>query len=132
MTLLEIVIVVAIIGIIIAAGIGTFGGVFNNANDQAARMKINGMTTLLESYRTAAGTYPSESQGLKALVTEPTSAPKPKRWRQQMTSLPLDPWGSEYVYKYPGTKDPKTYEILSIGEDKQLGTSDDISSQDER
>ena len=130
MTLLEIVIVLGIIGLILAAGIGSFSGVFSGANDKAARIKINSMKTLLESYKLVGGVYPSESQGLQALVTKPTSAPTPRRWKQQMSTLPLDPWQSEFVYKYPGTKDPSTYEIISKGEDGQLGTEDDISSQD--
>jgi len=131
MTLLEIVIVVAIIGVILGAGMTYFGGAMGNANDQAAQLKINGMTSLLESYRSAAGSYPSESQGLEALVTKPTTAPVPRNWRQQMKSVPLDPWQNAYTYKFPGTKDPSTFEIISKGEDMQLGTDDDISSQDE-
>ena len=91
MTLLEIVIVLGIIGLILAAGIGSFSGVFSGANDKAARIKINSMKTLLESYKLVGGVYPSESQGLQALVTKPSSAPTPRRWKQQMSELPLDP-----------------------------------------
>ncbi len=130
MTLLEIIIVVSIIGIILGAGIKFFGGAVGNANDKAAQMKINGLSSLLESYRSAAGSYPSESQGLQALVTKPTTSPIPRNWRQQMPNIPLDPWQQDYIYKYPGTKNKSTYEIISMGEDMQLGTDDDISSQE--
>ena len=130
MTLLEIVIVVAIIAVILGAGIGFFGGALGGAQDKAAQAKINGVTALLESYRITAGNYPSQSQGLQALIQKPTSAPAPRNWRQKMKQMPLDPWNNELVYKYPGSKDPSIYEIISKGEDQTLGTEDDISSQD--
>jgi len=129
MTLLEIVIVVSIIAIILATAVTKFGGALGNAQDTAAEMKISSLTSLLESYRAAAGSYPSESQGLEALVTKPSTSPIPRRWRQQMQKVPLDPWNQPFIYKYPGTKDPKTYEIISVGEDQTLGIDDDISSQ---
>jgi len=131
MTLLEIVIVVAIIAVIMGASIGMIGGLRENANDNATRMKINGMRSLLESYRSAAGSYPTEAQGLQALVTKPTTSPVPRRWRQQMASIPVDPWNQEYIYKYPGSIDKTSYEIISKGSDQELGTDDDISSQDD-
>ena len=84
----------------------------------------------IETYRMVAGTYPSEQQGLDALVEKPSSAPEPRRWKQQFKTLPKDPWGQEYEYKNPGTKDPSTFEVLSKGEDMELGTDDDLSSQE--
>ena len=131
MTLLEIVIVVAIIAVIMGASIGMIGGLRGNAEDNATRMKINGMRSLLESYRSAAGSYPTETQGLQALVTKPTTSPVPRRWRQQMSSVPVDPWNQEYIYRYPGSKDRTSYEIISKGSDQELDTDDDISSQDD-
>lgn len=131
MTLLEIVIVLGIIGLIMAAGIGTFGGVLSGAKTRSAEMKMQGLTTTLESYKLLAGSYPSTSQGLDALVNKPSSSPQPKRWSQQIQSVPLDPWDNAYVYKYPGSKMKHTPEIISAGEDGQIGTDDDISTQDE-
>ena len=130
-TLLEIVIVVAIIGVLLGAGLKVFDGIRGNADLTATKIKMNGVSTKLESYRSVAGTYPSQSQGLQALVTKPTSAPKPRNWRQQATSIPVDAWQQELVYKFPGSKNPRTFELISAGEDMKLGTDDDISSQDE-
>lgn len=130
MTLLEIVIVLGIIALIMAASIGALGGVKAGAKDVTARMKISGIATTLETYKLLAGSYPTESQGLEALVNKPTSSPAPRKWKQQMQSLPTDPWQNEFVYKYPGSRDRSTYEIISKGEDGALGSDDDISSQD--
>lgn len=131
MTLLEIVIVLGIIALIMAAGVASFGGIMGSANDQAAKMKAQSIRTALEAYKLAGGMYPTQSQGLKALVAKPSSAPVPKRWKQQMSSVPLDPWQNEYAYKFPGSKDRSTPEIISKGEDGQLGTDDDVSSQED-
>jgi type II secretion system protein G len=50
----------------------------------------------LESYRVASGAYPTEEQGLAALVEKPESLPIPKRWVQLMKNVPFDPWGHPY------------------------------------
>ena len=131
MTLLEIVIVLGIIGLILGAAISNFGGFWGNAETKTAEIKIQGIRSMLESYRLSAGMYPTESQGLQALVTKPTSAPEPKRWNQLTPSLPLDPWQNEFIYKRPATKGNAAYEIISKGNDGILGTDDDVSSSQE-
>lgn len=129
-SLLEMVIVLGIIALILGAAITFSGGITGAARDKAAEAKLREFAAKLEAYRMVAGMYPSEMQGLQALVEKPNSAPEPKRWKQQFRKIPLDPWGAEYVYKYPGTKDQRTFEIISKGEDGELNTDDDISSQD--
>lgn len=86
-------------------------------------------TAKLDVFRMLSGFYPSEAQGLDALVAKPTAAPQPRRWKQQIRALPKDPWGQDYVYRYPGKIDPSHCEVLSMGPDLKLGTDDDISSQ---
>jgi general secretion pathway protein G len=81
-------------------------------------------------YRTANGFYPSTSQGLKALVERPSANPVPRRWSQIMKKMPLDPWDSEYIYRFPGKKNATEPEIISKGPDGLENTQDDLSSQD--
>ena len=128
-SLLEMVIVLGIIALILGAAIGFSGGITEAARDQAAEAKLREFSAKLETYRMVAGTYPSEMQGLQALIEKPTSAPEPKRWKRMFKTLPKDPWGQEYMYYYPGKKDASTYEVLSKGADQEAGTDDDISSQ---
>lgn len=128
-TLLEMVIVLGIIALILGAAIQFSSGIGGTARDQAARAKIQEFMTKLEAYRVDAGRYPTEQQGLKALVERPTTAPEPKRWRKHFSKLPPDPWGNEFIYRNPGRIDPSTFEILSKGEDGEQDTDDDISSQ---
>ena len=126
---MEMVIVLGIIALILGAAIGFSGGITEAARDQAAEAKLREFSAKLETYRMVAGVYPSQTQGLQALVEKPTSAPEPRRWKQQFKVLPRDPWGQEYLYFYPGKRDATTYEILSKGSDMEEGTEDDISNQ---
>jgi general secretion pathway protein G len=129
-SLLEMVIVLGIIALILGAAIQFSGGIMDMGRDTAASAKMNEFTAKLEAYRVVAGMYPSQNQGLQALVEKPTSAPEPRRWRQQFKELPKDPWNEEFIYYYPGKQDSSTYEIVSKGSDMEEGTDDDISSQD--
>ncbi len=70
------------------------------------------------------GRYPTESEGLKALVTAPAGDP---RWRgpYMKDNIPSDPWGTPYAYHYPSTRG-KDFDIVSLGRDRAVGgTGDD-------
>jgi general secretion pathway protein G len=129
-TLLEMVIVLGIIALILGAAITFSSGISETARDTAAEAKIKEIMSKMEAYRVGAGRYPTEQQGLQALIERPTTAPEPKRWKRQFQELPADPWGNDYMYRNPGRKDSSTFEIVSKGKDGELDTDDDISSQD--
>ncbi len=62
----------------------------------------------LDDYRAAHGQYPAELSGLSTL------------------KLPVkDPWGSDYVYRYPGIRHKSTFDLFSAGPDRMLDTTDD-------
>ena len=86
----------------------------------------------LQAYKTNAGNYPSAQQGFIAMVDAPTTDPLPRRWVQFFDAVPKDPWGNEYIYKYPGSKNSSRPELISLGKDGLEGTEDDMSSQDPR
>jgi general secretion pathway protein G len=58
----------------------------------------------LDMYRLDTGSYPTQAQGLEALVRQPTVAPVPRNYNASgyLRRLPMDPWGKEYQYRYPG------------------------------
>lgn len=122
--------VMAIIAILVGGVIGLTRNFSGGARIQKAESEMQSLAAHLLQYKNLAGRYPTSEQGLNALVSKPSSAPKPRRWNQSLKSVPLDPWGNPYIYKIPGTKDSSTYEIISLGTDGQLGGDDDISSQD--
>ena len=131
-TLLEMVIVLGIIAMIMGGAIF----VMKNISDSGAITVVDGdfasIDNALQAYRNNAGNFPSGQQGLMALVEKPSSSPRPRRWIQIMDQLPKDPWGNEYVYKYPGSKNRSRRELICYGKDGLEGTEDDMSSQDPR
>ncbi len=130
-TLLEMVIVLGIIALIMGGVMVTLKKIGAVGNITRVEGDFSGIESALMGYKTMAGNFPSKQQGLKALVEKPAGAPRPRRWRQLQTKLQLDPWGNEYLYKFPGSKDSSRPEIISLGDDGIEGTPDDLSSQDE-
>lgn len=128
-SLMEIMIVMGILAILVGAVAFKASGILGNAKGQRAEQDFKTMQTALEGYNGMAGNYPTDAQGLEALVKEPTSEPKPRRFSAQLSELPTDPWGKPYEYKRRGSVDETSPEITSAGEDGQFGTADDLSSQ---
>ena len=81
--------------------------------------------TGLKLYKLDNFVFPSSEQGVEALVTEPDSQPKPKKWRNYMPELPLDPWGNPYLYVSPGEAHP--YDIYTLGADGVRGGVDEAA-----
>jgi general secretion pathway protein G len=129
-TLLEMVIVMAIIALIIGGAITYMNKIVSGGEQQRVTTDIKSFDNVLSVYKMNNGDFPTTQQGLAALVVRPTSAPQPKKWSQLMKKVPTDPWNQEYLYRNPGSKDPSTYEVYTKGPDRQVGTDDDISSQD--
>ena len=124
-TLLEIMLVVTIIGLLMAAAIFKMSPALGVAKSTRVQADISNVRTLLLSYNGTNGFYPTTDQGLKALVNRPDTEPVPNRWNQLMDSVPTDPWGKEYIYRCPGTKNPNGYDLYSAGPDRIPDTADD-------
>lgn len=129
-SLLEMIVVLGIIGLILSVAVAVVGKSSDTANIKMSESLVQGVETKLREYRMLGGMYPSEAQGLQALVTKPSTAPVPKRYSSLYDKLPTDPWGMDLKYNFPGSKDPRTPEVVSAGPDGQFGTEDDIGSQD--
>ena len=129
-TLLEMVIVLGIIAMILGGAIFAMRNIGDSAKLTQADNDFKSLQSALAMYKLNAGNFPTTQQGLKALNEKPSTAPAPRRWTKILDKLPLDPWGNEYVYRFPGKKDPSDFEIISKGKDGQEGTDDDLSSQD--
>ena len=132
-TLLEMVIVLGIISMIMGGAIFLMRGISDSAALTGVRTDFEHINTALLTYRTSTGgNFPTTQQGLMALVEKPASAPRPRDWGQTLDNLPKDPWGNEYHYKFPGSKDKSRPELICYGKDGVEGTDDDMSSQDPR
>jgi general secretion pathway protein G len=131
-TLLEILLALALLGLLAGVLITNTGGIFGQGQEAAARIFVrDSLKTALTRYRLDLGDYPSTTEGLNALVVAPAN--KADRWRGPYVDapggkIPLDPWGEAYRYRYPGTKNKNGYDLYSTGPDKADGTEDDIGN----
>jgi len=129
-TLLEILVVLAIIGLLATLAIKDIPGIFGRSEENVAKLFVTQTMSLqLFRYRTDMGSYPSTADGLQALLTAPSA--NSERWRGpylQDNKIPLDPWGEPYQYRYPGVKNKNGYDLWSKGPDKTDGTADDIGN----
>ncbi len=126
-TLIEVMVVVVILSILAAIVVPKIMDRPEQARVTKAKNDIRALESALNLYRLDNMIYPSTDQGLEALVTEPTDAPEPKNWKEggYVDRLPMDPWGSPYLYLNPGVHG--TIDIYSSGVDIQ-SEEDDIGN----
>ena len=124
-TLLEIMLVVGIIVIILGVAVARLGNTTGVAKDMRVRADVQAISTQLRLYESVNGFVPTTEQGLQALVTQPSTDPRPTRWYQLFKELPQDPWNSDYIYLSPGRKNPTGYDLYSAGPDRKPDTADD-------
>lgn len=120
--------VVGIITVLMGAAIYKLTGNLEQAKIVRTEADIQTLSMQLKGYETFAGSLPTTEQGLRALVERPSTAPVPDRWTQMLQSSPVDAWNQPYGYRYPGRKNPRGFDLFSMGPDKQEGTEDDIGN----
>jgi general secretion pathway protein G len=117
-TLLELLVVVAIIGLLVGYVAPRYFAQVGKSEVTTVRAQIDALEKALDTYRLDTGHFPSTELGLNALVTRP---PGEVKWNGPYLrkAVPLDPWGNPYRYKSPSDKGD--YEIVSYGKDGQPG-----------
>jgi general secretion pathway protein G len=131
-TLLEILVVLAIIGLLVGLVVSNTDKIFGQSQEAVARIFVrDSMRAPLVRYRMDIGDFPSTAEGLAALLAAPSGAGD--RWRGPYldapgNKLPVDPWGQPYEYRYPGTKNAAAYDLFSKGPDKVPDTADDVGN----
>lgn len=119
LTLIEIMVVVAILGILAAIIVPNIMGRVDYARITAAKNDVRALVNALKLYRLDNATYPTTEQGLQALARKPESGNMPSNWRAYLERLPRDPWGNDYQYLNPGVHGE--IDVFSLGADKQPG-----------
>jgi general secretion pathway protein G len=131
-TLVEILVVVAIIGLLAGLMFTNTDKIFGHSQEVVARIFVReSFRATLMRYKMDLGDYPSTAEGLAALLTAPSSGAD--HWKGPYAEvnggqLPPDPWGEPYQYRYPGTHNKGGYDLFSKGPDKTEGTADDIGN----
>ena len=118
-TLVEILLVVVIIAALAAMVVPRLTGRSEQAKKSIAKADINSLLpTALKLYELDNGNFPTTSQGLDALLRQPTSSPAAQNWNgPYIEKEPLDPWGRPYVYESPGDH-RSDYDLSSKGKDE--------------
>lgn len=121
-TLIEMLVVVTIIALFAALVAPRMLKRADAARTTAARAQINSFGTALGAYKLDTSMYPTTEQGLAALRLKPQNL---NQWQGPYLpqDIPKDPWGREYVYKFPGEHGDEP-DIISYGADGQPGGED--------
>jgi general secretion pathway protein G len=127
-TLLELLVVVAIIGLLAAYVGPKYFSQIGKSEQSVARSQVEAFNRALGAYRLDMGAFPSSEDGLNALVSRPASATK---WRGPYLekAVPPDPWGRPYLYRAPGANGAD-FDIVSYGKDGQPGGDGDAADID--
>ncbi|PUE12158.1 type II secretion system protein GspG [Limnohabitans sp. T6-20] len=118
-TLIELMVVLAIIGVLAALIVPNVLGRADDARITAARTDVSNLMQALKLYKLDNQRFPTGEQGLNALLLKPSTEPVPTNWKPYLEKLPNDPWGRPYQYMNPGIKGE--VDVLSFGADGQAG-----------
>lgn len=118
-TLIEMLVVLTIIALFAALVAPRMLGQGDKARVTAARAQIESFMTALGAYKLDTGLYPTTEMGLASLRAKPQNV---NQWQGPYLpkDIPKDPWGREYLYKYPGENGDEP-EIVCLGADGQPG-----------
>lgn len=126
-TLMEVLLVLAILVILGSLVTVSVRQIQRNSNIRAAKAQISSFGQMIQAYRIDVGSYPSTTQGLGALREQPADLKDPAKWKGPYTDkdIPKDPWSNEYQYEL---RDGDQFYITSYGPDGSEGGDDDVTS----
>jgi general secretion pathway protein G len=91
------------------------------------QLEVKDLATALRIFEVDVGRFPTAEEGLDPLIHRPAAEPT---WKGPYIKggLPVDPWKHPYQYRNPGTHNPATVDVFSMGPDGKAGTADDIGN----
>ena len=121
-TLLELLVVIVIIGLLAGLVAPRYFDTVGKSKVKVARAQMDSLDKALEQYRLDVGAFPTQDQGLEALMTQPPGTPK---WQGPYLkkAVPPDPWGHAYIYKLSESR--RDIDLVSLGSDGQPGGTGD-------
>ena len=130
-TLLEIMAVVLIIGLLSVVVAVNVVGHLEGAKASTTRTQLEMVSMALDSYQMHNGSYPTEEQGLAALLKKPRVPPEPRYYPPggflRRRSALADGWDRPLVYHVPGRQNPHSFDLCSYGRDGSPG-GDELDS----
>jgi general secretion pathway protein G len=120
-TLLELLVVLAILGLLVGLVAPAALHQLGSAKDKIAHQSIERLVSVLDMYKVDVGSYPSTDQGLQALIARP---PGIARWAGPYlkgSKVPDDPWGRPFQYRSPSQRPGHEFDLYSLGPTGQTG-----------
>ncbi len=128
-TLVELLVVLIILGLIAAFAAPRVIKFVGGAKTDSAKIQIDRLSGVLDLYRLQVGRYPSEDEGLNALMEQPADAPDWEGPYLKKADALNDPWRRPYIYRFPGEHgDYDLYSLGADGEDGGEGEDRDLTS----
>jgi general secretion pathway protein G len=121
-TLIEVLVVLTILGLLLTVVAPRVTGWLDSGQERVARIQIRNLASAVEMFRLEVGRYPTQEEGLAALLVAP---PGIVGWRGpylEARELPRDPWGQPYGYRL-STGSGTAYDIVSPGLERRGGAA---------
>ena len=115
-TLVELLVVLAILGLLVAVATPQVLKYLGKAKNDTARIEMKAMATALDLFLLDVGRYPTQQEGLPALVANPGGLQSWHGPYLKATVVPNDPWGRPYQYRFPG-QNGEDYDLWTLGAD---------------
>ena len=127
-TLLELLVVLAILGLLIGLVAPAALRQLGSAKEKIAHQSIERLAGVLDIYKLDVGAYPTTDQGLQALISKPQGV---TRWSGPYLKgdrVPEDPWGRPFQYRSPSQRPDHEFDLYSLGPGGQTGGSTDAAA----
>jgi general secretion pathway protein G len=128
-TLIEVLLVLAILVVLASMVVTMFGGTQEQALKDAAKGQVGIFKSAVNLYKYHMKSYPA---GLEGLITRPGDDAS-KDWHGpyiDASKVPLDPWDRPYKFAAPGKHNTDSFDVWSVGPDGQDGSEDDVGNWD--
>jgi len=129
-SMVELMAVLIILGLLFALVAGNVMGKVDGARITTTKANLKSLHNAVKSFRMDCARYPTEDEGLFALIEAPMDVDTyPEEGYLDTTELPVDAWNNDFIFElYPVSGKP--FVIRSLGPDKELDTEDDLLSTD--
>ena len=141
LTLIELLLVIGILLVLGTVSVVSYTRIKEGTDKKATKIMVDSTVEAVTLFQIEIGRYPSEDEGLQALINVPDDEIEAKKWRDgggpwlKDGKIPVDPWGNELKYEFVEeegtTPTGPPFHIWSLGPDKEDGTEDDIRNWSE-
>jgi general secretion pathway protein G len=114
-TLLELLVVLAILGLLIGLVAPAALRQLGSAKEKIAHQSIERLAGVLDIYKLDIGSYPTTEQGLQSLITQPSGVARWSGPYLKGEKVPQDPWGHPFLYRSPSQRPGHEYDLYSLG-----------------